>query len=329
MNALPPDLLRQVELEFLGRSTSEFTPETIDGLISDQARSALRQVTYQTDLDQHEALARLSRPGTLAVVPSTEDNSPNVVYECLERRIPFLASRLGGTGELVAADDRERVLFTPTPEGIAMTLRRALTESVPPARPAFDGDGAVQAWAGVVGRDTAFPRAAVSPDDGDWEVLEPELRDVLLRAQAVTGADVVTCGVRVEGTEHLFSGNPGGLGLLADDYGEPALVRRGLLDASDAASAGWPLLARLSAGGAHIASIPLPLVAASSAPGTLERSPAEALLVIEELERTMPRAFASLARLAGGLADEAQARRSASPAGRARRVARRLLGRRR
>ena len=37
------------------------------------------------------------------MIPSLLDNSPNVVYECLEDGIPFLASDTGGIGELVAA----------------------------------------------------------------------------------------------------------------------------------------------------------------------------------------------------------------------------------
>ena len=50
----------------------------------------------------------LRQPGRLAVIPSLLDNSPNVVYECIEDRVPFLASAAGGTGELVHADDAER-----------------------------------------------------------------------------------------------------------------------------------------------------------------------------------------------------------------------------
>ena len=74
---------------------------------------------FETKLDQHEALARLSERGTLAVMPSLEDNSPNTVYECLERSIPFMASNVGGIPELVAPEDRPRVLFEPTAEGVA------------------------------------------------------------------------------------------------------------------------------------------------------------------------------------------------------------------
>ena len=65
---------------------------------------------------------------------------------------------------------------------------------------------------------------------------EPELVETLVRAQQVSGADVVTCGLFVDGHVHLFPGEPGALGLLANGYGTVALVRRSLLE-SDAAEA--------------------------------------------------------------------------------------------
>jgi glycosyltransferase involved in cell wall biosynthesis len=322
VNALPPDVLQRVELEFLGRSTSELTEEAIDGMLSLRTRSSLRGVTYETGLDQPDALARLSRPGTLAVMPSLEDNSPNVVYECLERGIPFLASAVGGTSELVAAEDRARVLFEPTAEGVATALLKAVTtgDIVRPVRAAFDPSLAVGRWADVVSRD-ATATAPPPPDGGDWAVVEPDHADMLLRAQAASGADVVTCGVRVGGTEYLFSGDPGGLGLLRNDYGKIALIRRSLVDD---ATPEWPLLARLSARGACIASIPLPLIAASQTPETIETAPAEGLLVVEELERVLPDPFRSLARRAAGLAVEAGQQAAPPPRSFVRRLLRRL-----
>ena len=69
------------------------------------------------------------------------------------------------------------------------------------------------------------------------------MAETAFRAQAATGADVVTCGVRVGEQEHLLSGDPGGLGVLSNDYGKIALIRLGL---GDQATGEWPLLARLS-----------------------------------------------------------------------------------
>jgi glycosyltransferase involved in cell wall biosynthesis len=111
LNALPPELLRDVELEFVGGATPGWPPRRIEALLAERTRSALRNISFATDLDQPEAFARLSRPGTLAVMPSLGETFSNAVYECLERGIPFIASDAGAPAELVAPEDRGRVLF--------------------------------------------------------------------------------------------------------------------------------------------------------------------------------------------------------------------------
>ena len=398
LNALAPELLEGIEVEFLGRATTEVTPERVEALLSETARNALGGVSFETELDQHEALARLSRPGTVAFMPSLEDNSPATIYECLERGIPFMASALGGASELVAPEERTRVLFEPTVEGIATALQYALAggDALRPVRPSFDDTLAAQRWADVVamrpraveqlrqrpavdaivvhrasrealarcvaalgaqtyeelreplavdtdGRSVEAAReAGLQAAEAPWvifldeeDVPERDFVETLVRAQAASGADVVSCGLYLGGNgadraEHFFGGNPGGVGLLANDYGTAALLRRAVLD--DVTNAwpasgdpDWTLLAGLSAGGARVVSIPLPLVARSADPGALERHPSDGLLVVEQLERTLPDQFGLLARLAAGLAADAQRPARGPTAGIGRRIARRLL----
>lgn len=400
VESLPPELLCRIELEFVGRATPAWTPERVEAILSDAARASLRGVVFETGLDQQEALARLARPGTVAIVPSIEDNSPNAVYECLERGIPLLASAAGGIGELIAPEDRARLLFEPTADGIAEALRRALADGVRPARPAFDAASSLARWGEVVAmRPQPVPIGSERPhvgvvvvDRGSTEVLarclgalddqsyddaevvvertreaglaatgarwivfldaedvpERDLLETLVRAQAASGADVVSCALRVGSgddiTEHYFAGEPGGLGALANSYGTVALIRRSLLEhvtaAWPAADPDWPLLAELSTAGARIVSVPLPLVTRATPPGTLERQPTDALLVVEHFERVLPRRLRSLARLAAGLGAGASspppapvARRAVrvlrqeGPAGLARRTLRRAAGR--
>ena len=64
-----------------------------------------------SNLDRGEALTYLGAPRRLAVMASTMDNSPNTVYEAIGLGISFLASRGGGTAELVHPDDFERVTY--------------------------------------------------------------------------------------------------------------------------------------------------------------------------------------------------------------------------
>src|SRR5262249_9935988 len=118
VNALDPGLLAGIDLEFLGAATPAWPTSRIETMLAPPTRAALRAVSFQTTLDQNEALARLSEPGTLAVIPSLEDNSPNTVYECLERGIAFIAGDAGGAPQLIADGDRERVLFQPTPSAL-------------------------------------------------------------------------------------------------------------------------------------------------------------------------------------------------------------------
>jgi glycosyltransferase involved in cell wall biosynthesis len=319
VNELDSALLSRVELEFIGKPTASWTPARIRTALSERARRALREVVFKTDLDQPEALAELSRAGTLTVIPSLGDNSPNTVYECLEHGIPFLASSAGGIPELVAEQDRASVLFAPTVEGTRAALAHALSAQGPPpsARPAFDAEASAAVWASVVEQrpprrtSTDEPAAPYVVLLRDSDAADDALVPTLARAQAATGADVVTCAARVvdeSGAEtiHFFSGQPGGLGVLANDYGAAALVRREILaDGTRASPEGdpnWPVLARLAAGGASIVSLPLPLVTCRRPPGTAETAPRDALLAVQELERALPRGASSLARLAAGLA---------------------------
>jgi hypothetical protein len=59
------------------------------------------------------------------------------------------------------------------------------------------------------------------------------------------------------------------------------------------------------------------------------RSPSDALLVVEELERVLPDQLASAARLAAGLAADAHGRPATATRGAGRAALRRLIGARR
>jgi hypothetical protein len=135
------------------------------------------------------------------------------------------------------------------------------------------------------------------------DVLDDDCVETLAHAQAASGADVVTCGVRLDsGTERLFLGEPRGLGLLANEYGVIGLIRRSLLTERAEQEDPWPLLARLSLDGATIVSVPRALAHRREPPGDVERDVCAALLVVQHFERHLPVALRSLARLTAGLA---------------------------
>ena len=168
-------------------------------------------------------------------MPSLADNSPLAVYECLEHGTPFIASDSGGIAELVAVEDHSRVLFEPTPEGVATALRRVLSSNPPvrPARPAFAGSVSLAAWNEVLRVTASAPEVSVtSGPDTDWALVladgdapDPDLLETLIRAQVASGADAVTCGVRSGAGVTLFAGETGGLGVVGNRFGGAGLVR--------------------------------------------------------------------------------------------------------
>jgi glycosyltransferase involved in cell wall biosynthesis len=188
LNALEPERLDGLELQFVGKTTATWTRERAEGLLSDETRRALRRVSFETELDQHDALALLSQPGTLAVMPSLQENSPNTVYECLEHGIPFIASNVGGVPELIDPADRARVLFEPTAEGVEAAISRVLAEGrVPdPVRPAFAPGASFDRWAEVI---ELLPQRRVAVEAGadqrvDVIVVRRGSQEALLRCVA-------------------------------------------------------------------------------------------------------------------------------------------------
>ncbi len=270
---------------------------------------------------------------------------------------PVERGNVAGIRELVATEDHARVLCEPTREGIGEALRRALNgdDELRPARPAFEDAESLRRWEDVLALPPdPFPPSpgrqavdavvvqrssrseALPALDGEWvlfldedDVPEPALVETLVRAQQVSEADVVTCGLflsRGPGKKsiHLFPGEPRALGMLANGYGTVALVRRSLLEGA-VAEADWPFLAGLSFAGAKIVSVPTPLVTRTAPPADVHSHPAEARLVLRHAERALPHELRLLAELGARLAADRQRVVPPRARGLARRAARRLL----
>ena len=135
--------LDPVDVLFLGADSKRWTRETIEQRVPG--------ARVETGLTREAALEELRRPGTLAVMPSLLDNSPNTVSECIQHGIPFVSTATGGIPELVADEDRERVLVEPTSSALAERLRTALQNGFAPARPAREPQESIDAWVDLVG----------------------------------------------------------------------------------------------------------------------------------------------------------------------------------
>lgn len=158
LDALEPDLLDGAELLFLGAASARWNEDRIRGSVSDSIKQRVAAIRLETNLDRDAALAELRRPGTLAVMPSLLDNSPNTVSECIEQGIPFVATATGGIPELVAEGEHGRVLCKPSSADLAAALRRALTSrpAFAPARPAQSARVSLDGWLELV--ETVAPR---------------------------------------------------------------------------------------------------------------------------------------------------------------------------
>ncbi|MFL5950859.1 MAG: glycosyltransferase [Gaiellaceae bacterium] len=341
------DRLEPVDVVFLGSASKRWTRAAI--------LQRVPRAHVESELTREQALQELRQPGTLAVMPSLLDNSPNTVSECIAQGIPFVSTSTGGIPELVAEEDRARVLCAPTAAALAERLLAALRDGVEPARAAREPQAAVDAWLALVdsvapapARGTRRPLAvslvaagersaararelvattesvevevvqAPSREEGlkrtaaEWvvfldeqDVPDDDFVDTLVAAQVSSGADVVTAGIRRrDGGVHLFLGEPGSLGLVANHYGVVGLVRSELAAAETLADEGpdcdWPLFARLALRGARVVSIPEPLSLHEAEPGRIEDVPGEGLAVLEAFEAAqqlddLPQLAASLA----------------------------------
>lgn len=95
---------------------------------------------------QPEALSFLMEKPRIAVMPSLVENSSMAVYEALMYKIPFIATAVGGTPELVAKPDRKKVLSEANPRDLANALERALEKGALVARCSFDNDQNLAVW---------------------------------------------------------------------------------------------------------------------------------------------------------------------------------------
>ena len=125
-------VLADRRVTFLGKVTSE-----ADNLIK-RAAAWPFPVRFLNNFNREQAVAYLKGEGRLAVMPSTEDNNPSVIMECLEEGIPFLASSGSGGEELLDEESRHNNLFEPTVDGLCAKLLETLAEGGMTARASFD-----------------------------------------------------------------------------------------------------------------------------------------------------------------------------------------------
>lgn len=137
--------LRGRRVTFMGR------PSDIGGLPSPvfilaRAEKWACEVNLLLDYSQEQALAYLSQPGRVAVMPSLADNSPCVVYECMQQRIPFVATLGSGADELIHTDCWPAVMCEPTAVALAARIEQVLDKGAATAWPRFEAAENLARW---------------------------------------------------------------------------------------------------------------------------------------------------------------------------------------
>jgi O-antigen biosynthesis protein len=123
--------------------------------VAERGRHWKASLRILSGYDQNEALEYLRRPGKLAVIASSAENSPCVVAECLQLGLLFLATNSGGTAELIAPKNRCACLFAPEPAALAQRLGDVLRSGHNPAQLAVSRVNTLDRWVKLLGSGNA------------------------------------------------------------------------------------------------------------------------------------------------------------------------------
>lgn len=154
-------------------------------------------VEIVTDRNQPEALSYMCSRDMIAVMPSLIENSTMAVYETLEKRIPFIATAVGGTPELIDPQDHDACLVAPKAQALADRLEAALAEGQVIARSSFSNDENLRVWYGFhahvgdmvdrLGRKEAIARLTAGADPAGAEVATISHAVLIRRGEALDG----------------------------------------------------------------------------------------------------------------------------------------------
>lgn len=139
------DRLRGKAVTFLGRTTDTAGISSGVQIVNRSGKWPCR-VRLLAGLDHETALSYLKGPAKLAVMPSLADNSPCVLYECMEAGIPFVSTRGSGGDELVDPACWPETMVEPTVEALTERLAAILQDGAKRGQPRFDPKQNLTIW---------------------------------------------------------------------------------------------------------------------------------------------------------------------------------------
>ena len=104
------------------------------------------EVSVVTGQSSSGCMRYLKGKGRLAVMPSVLENSPYVVLEAIGNFVPFVATAVGGTPELLHPDDRPHALVPYAASALAERLSQIVVHGQRLCRPAVSFSGTEGKW---------------------------------------------------------------------------------------------------------------------------------------------------------------------------------------
>ncbi|QLC21323.1 glycosyltransferase family 4 protein [Parasphingopyxis sp. CP4] len=192
------------QITFLGKAGEPLS--SFDGaqpldFIRDHAEHWPFPVDIITDRNQPEALSLMCSRDMIAAMPSLIENSTMAVYEALVHKIPFVATDVGGTAELIDPSNHDATLVPPDIEELASRLESALKDGQPLAKPAFDNDANLATWYGF----HRYLAAHKAPTATDTETSTADRICLVIHAPTVSALDqAIAQALSIDTLDHVL-----------------------------------------------------------------------------------------------------------------------------
>ena len=153
----------QPDITFLGR-LDRIVGEHTGSYALRRLRDYSGRLRFLSDYKQSEALRLLKRSRrALVVMPSLIENSPCVIGECFTIGIPFLATDVGGVGELISEGSKAHCLTPPNAGELSSAILRVLKDGMPELVSTLNPKEILQSWKAPVEKNSVAAPAKGKP----------------------------------------------------------------------------------------------------------------------------------------------------------------------